>query len=196
MQDSREITLLSKIQNGDVAAFHQLYRAYFQRLYSFARKFVSEEQAKDVVQDCFFNFWQNCKKTKINTSVSAYLFTVVKNSCYKLLKHERKRNFHEHTFGQKLKHQELDYFIHSESSILEFDVKDRIQKMIQDLPEKCRDVFTASRFSGLTNNEIAEKNGVSVKTVEKHISKALQLFREEFRDIILLMICILSCYVN
>jgi len=190
MGQFHENLILHKVRGGDMSAFRQLYHLYFQRLFLFAQKFVSTEQAKDVVQDCFYNFWVNRTKIEITTSVSAYLFTVVKNRCYKLLKEEQRKNAEEHNFGLKLKQDELKYYINSEKSIFEFDVRDRIGKVIAQLPEKCAEVFSESRFNGLSNKDIAEKFNLSIKTVEKHISKALKLFREEFKDVISLVLAI------
>ncbi len=185
-----ENIILQKVRAGDLSAFRQLYHLYFQSLFLFAQKFVSTEQAKDVVQDCFYNFWLNRTKIEITTSVSAYLFTVIKNRCFKLLKEEQRENIDEHNFGLKLKQDELKYYINSEKSIFEFDIRDRIGKVIGQLPEKCAEVFMESRMNGLSNKDVAEKFNISVKAVEKHISKALKLFREEFKDIISLVLAI------
>lgn len=174
--------------NGDRSAFRTLYQKYFQPLFLFALKFVDEEQAKDFVQDCFYELWQNRKKVEITTSVSAYLFTIVKNKCYKHLKYEQKKKINQQNFDLKLKQEELQYYINSEKSILEFAVKDRIEKVIEQMPDKCREVFKRSRFEGFSNKEIADSFDISLKAVEKHISKALQLFREEFNDILSILI--------
>jgi len=179
-----ESLIFKKVRAGDLPAFRQLYHVYFQRLYLFAQKFVDSEMAKDVVQDCFYNFWINREKIEITTSVSAYLFTVIKNRCYKLLKEEQRKTVYEQNFGLKLKQEELQYFINSEKSIFEFDVKDRIGNVMKHLPVKCAEVFVESRFNGLSNKDIADKFNISVKAVEKQITKALKLFREEFKDII------------
>ena len=188
MTHSQEYIIIQKIRDGDLSAFRQMYHLYFRRLYLFAQKFVSDEEAKDVVQDCFYSYWVNREKIEITTSVSAYLFTVVKNRCYKLLKDEQKKNAGAQNFGLKLKQEELKYFIDSEKSIFEFDIRDRIGKVISQLPPKCAAVFTESRFNGLPNKDIAEKFNISVKAVEKHISNALKLFRGEFKDILSLLL--------
>jgi RNA polymerase sigma-70 factor, ECF subfamily len=186
-----ENIIIQKVKAGDFKAFRQLYHFYFQRLFLFAQKFINSDQAKDVVQDCFYNFWVNREKIDIKTSVSAYLFTVIKNSCYKLLKEEQRKTESEQNFGLKLKQEELQYFINSEKSIFEFDVKDRIGNVMKNLPGKCAAVFSESRFNGLSNKEIAVKFNISEKAIEKHISKALKLFREEFKDIISVLVAIL-----
>jgi RNA polymerase sigma-70 factor, ECF subfamily len=188
MEPLTDKALFLKIRNDDNVAFRQLFHHYYQFLYLFALKFIDEESAKDLVQDCFFELWKNRKKTEITSSLSAYLFTIVKNRCYKYLKEEQKKNGRNQDFGLMLKEEELKYFIHSEKSILEFDVKDRIKKVLEHLPPKCGQVFGESRFNGLSNKEIAKKYSITIKGVEKHISKALKLFREEFQDILMIIL--------
>jgi RNA polymerase sigma-70 factor, ECF subfamily len=188
MNQISENIIYKKLKNGDRSAFHILFQNYYQPLFLFAHKFVDEEQAKDIVQDGFCELWRNRKKIEITTSVSAYLFTTIKNRCLNYIKLEQKKRQHQKNFGLRLKNEELHFFINSEKSILEFAVKDRIKKVIDKLPEKCCEVFKKSRFEGYSNKEIAEMHHISVKAVEKHITKALHLFREEFKDILLMLI--------
>ncbi len=191
MKQISENNIFQKVKDGDRHAFSILFQKFYQPLFLFARKFVDEELAKDFVQDCFFDLWQNRKNIEISTSLSAYLFTIIKNRCYKHLKKEQQKTTQSNNLGLKLKQEELRFFINSEKSVLEFDVKDRIEKVIGLLPEKCCDVFKESRFEGSSNKEIAEKYNISVKAVEKHITKALKYFREEFKDILLLLLIFL-----
>ena len=184
MNQHSEIKILQNLKNGDRDAFHVIFQTYFQRLFIFACKYVEQEQAKDIVQDCFYDLWRNREKIEITSSLSAYLFTIIKNRCFKHLKKEQKKLANQNNYGIKLRQEELEFFIYSEKSIVEFGIKDRIEKVINQLPDKCSEVFKESRWYGLTNKEIAVKLNVSVKSVEKHISKALKLFREEFKDII------------
>jgi len=182
-----EYNLLQNLKNNDRPAFKIIFQNYYQPLFIFAQKFVNEELAKDFVQDCFYELWRNRKKIQITTSLSAYLFTIIKNRCFKHLKKEQKRN-ESSNLGLILKQKELQFYINSEKSILEFGIKDRIKKVVKCLPKKCCEIFKESRYNNLTNKEIAQKYGISIKSVEKHISKALLLFREEFKDILFLLI--------
>ncbi len=193
MKDKKEIELLNRLKENDKNAFRQLYFSYFQPLFIFAKKFVNEELAKDFVQDCFYYLWQNRQKIEITTSLSAYLFSIIKNRCFKYLKEEKKRSYQQTDLGLKLKEEELAFFIYSEKSILEFDIKDRIRNTIDQLPGKCREVFEESRFKGLSNKEIASLHQISVKAVEKHISKALKLFREEFKESPSILFSLIIC---
>lgn len=192
MDKASENIVLFNLKKGDDSSFKIIFSNYYQPLFVFAQKFVDEELAKDFVQDCFFQLWQNREKINIKSSLSAYLFTIVKNRCYKHLKAEKEKIHQQNNLGLQLKQKEIDFFINSEKSILEFGIKDRLSKLIERLPEKCAEVFIESRFNALTNKEIAEKYHISIKAVEKQITKALQLFRKEFNDIIsiLLFLCL------
>lgn len=192
MDNQTENITFQKVKNGDRSAFQILFHKYYQPLFLFALKFVDEEQAKDIVQDCFYELWQKRKRIEISTSVSAYLFTIVKNGCFRHIKAEQKKRVHQSDFGLMLKQEEFQYYINSEKSILEFAVRDRIEKVIIRMPDKCREVFKKSRLEGFSNKEIAETFNISVKAVEKHISKALQLFRDEFKDILPILVILLS----
>jgi RNA polymerase sigma-70 factor, ECF subfamily len=191
MEQLTEKTLLLKLRDGNHVAFRCLFQNYYQRLFLFACKFVDENIANDLVQDCFMELWKNRKKTEITSSFSSWIFTVVKNRCFKYLKQELKKSESQNNYRLKLKEEELNFFIHSEKSILEFEVKERIQKVLEQLPPKCCQVFNESRFNGLSNKDIAEKYNISLKAVEKHISKALKLFRDEFKDLITVLLAVL-----
>lgn len=188
MEQLTDKSLLLKLREGNHVAFRRLFQKYYQRLFLFACKFVDEDIANDLVQDCFLELWKNRDKVEIESSFSAWIFTVLKNRCYKYLKEEAKKADRKNDYGQKLKEEELNFFIHSEKSILEFEIKDRIRKVLEQLPPKCSEVFNESRFNGLSNKDIAEKYSISLKAVEKHISKALKLFRDEFKDLLILLV--------
>jgi len=182
MKLNLESILFRKIKEGDYSAFSELFSKYYQPLFLFARKFVEEDLAKDFVQDCFYELWKNRKQIELKTTLSAYLFSIVKNRCYKYFEKERFRAGKQSEIEFQLKQEEINYFLHSEKSILEFEIRDRIQNTLEKLPPKCAQIFHDSRFNGLSNKEIAQKYELSIKTVEKHISKALKIFHDEFKD--------------
>ncbi|WP_052671202.1 RNA polymerase sigma-70 factor [Draconibacterium sediminis] len=182
MKLNLESILFRKIKEGDYSAFSELFSKYYRPLFLFARKFVEEDLAKDFVQDCFYELWKNRKQIELKTTLSAYLFSIVKNRCYKYFEKERFRAGKQSEIEFQLKQEEINYFLHSEKSILEFEIRDRIQNTLEKLPPKCAQIFHDSRFNGLSNKEIAQKYELSIKTVEKHISKALKIFHDEFKD--------------
>ncbi|VAW21182.1 hypothetical protein MNBD_BACTEROID01-2496 [hydrothermal vent metagenome] len=83
--NKKEYELLKKLRGNDKDSYRELFFLYYQPLLAFAKKFVDEESAKDFIQDCFFNLWNDRKKINITTSIPAYLFTIIKNRCYKSL---------------------------------------------------------------------------------------------------------------
>lgn len=183
MEPNLESILFRKFKEGDSVAFNSLFTKYYQPLFLFARKFVEEDLAKDFVQDCFYELWKNRKKIEVKTTLSAYLFTIVKNRCFKYFEKERFKAGKLSEVEWKLKQEELNFFLNSEKSVLEFEIRDRIQSTLKKLPPKCAQIFNDSRFNGLTNKEIAQKYNLSLKTIEKHISKALKIFHDEFKDL-------------
>ncbi|QIA08125.1 RNA polymerase sigma-70 factor [Draconibacterium halophilum] len=182
MKPDLESILFRKFKEGDYAAFNSLFTKYYQPLFLFAKKFVAEDMAKDFVQDCFYELWKNRKKIEVKNTLSAYLFTMVKNRCYKYFEREQFKAGKLNEIEFRLKQEEFNFFLNSEKSVLEFEIRDRIQNTLQKLPPKCAQIFNESRFNGLSNKEIAQKYDLSLKTVEKHISKALKIFYNEFKE--------------
>jgi RNA polymerase sigma-70 factor (ECF subfamily) len=178
--------LLSDLKNREVKAYEELFFKYHGRLVLFALKFTDDLQAaKDIVQDTFLSLWE--KADKINVSLKAYLFQSVKNSSLNHLRHLKIDPTVKDEAAYKISVAErMEYFDFNDPyySLLELEMEQKIEKAINSLPTKCLIVFNHSRKEHLKNKEIAEKLGVSVKTVEKHISKALSVIRLELSEYI------------
>ena len=146
-----------------------------------------EEQAKDIVQDVFCKLWEN-RSVQVNVSLNGLLFTMVRNQC---LQHIEKLKVREH-FRQsaqlRLQEAELAFFADNPSNLIQKELQEQLEKAIEKLPEKCREVFELSRFQSKKNREIADELGVSLKTVEKHISRALSQIRIELKDYLPLLL--------
>ncbi len=170
--------LLSTIRSlEDRKAFNELYIRFFDKLFIYIHpKVLDKETTKDIIQDLFVNLWQRRNSLSVE-NVEGYLFKASKNliiSNYrKLLAQER---------------QELVWL--SEScletnstldSTLANDLKIHYQEGLQLLPEKCQKVFVLSR-NGFSNREVALQLGISEKTVEQHISKALRILKLHLKD--------------
>lgn len=133
-----------------------------------------ENLAQDIVQDAFLNFWKKRKKLEEETNLKSYLFTSTKN---KALEHiRRNKMFRSHE--DKVRINELmRYDIEDESE--KYVRLEKIHKAIQTLPEKCQKVFSLSKINGLSYAEISKHLGISVKTVENQMVRALKLLREK-----------------
>lgn len=160
-------------------AFDYFFSRYYAGLCVFAGKFLHDAcQAEETVQDVFLKLWRNRNTLDITVSVRAYLFTSVKNQCLDTLKHAKvSRDCLEKLAGSipGPKNETWDTYVESELFGL-------LDKAVEKLPTECRKIFKESRFDFIPNREIAQKEGLSIKTVENQLTKALKMIRDELRD--------------
>lgn len=160
----------------------QLYKRYYSRLNNYAFQFTQNEQlAEDLVHEVFLKIWE-LKDTLDFTAIEALLFKMTRNMCLNHIKHLRiVQNVHVNLSSIK-KWEELYHieFVRDDPlNLFEKELEQKIADVISELPERCREVFVLSRIKGLKNSQIAEQLNISLKTVEKHISHALHIFRGE-----------------
>lgn len=168
--------LFKEIKNGDEAAFSKLFDLYYSPLCFFADKYLQDmDFSRSLVQQVFVDIWSKRDKLSIDHSEKSYLYTAVKNRSLDFLK-KHKRNVSVEEINTE-KHQTpfQDY-------IEEAELNNRINKLINNLPERCREVFTLCRFEGMKYKQIADQMGISVKTVEMQMGIALKRLREGLPD--------------
>ena len=180
---AKELFLYEEMKRGKEYAFDFFFNYYYPGLCVYAQKIISlpDEEARDIVQDVFVKFWNDCKKLDIQFSIRSYLFVSVKNKCFDLL---RKKN-------RNIKVQEIsnEHDIADESfeTYILTELETLFNSSLSKLPERCREVFELSRFQGLKNREIAAKLNLSEKTVENQVTKALHILKKELKDFLLLL---------
>jgi RNA polymerase sigma-70 factor, ECF subfamily len=175
------IALLNKKQE---AAFEVAFNLYYPRLVYFAKEYISDEDAKNAVQDAFISFWEKKPQLLSEYQLQSYLYTTVKNNCLMLLRHEKvKKNFEA---NKQIKIQNLLYTSALEqldTSTTTFqEIEAIIEKTLSELPGRCREIFVLSRFEGRKNHEIASELNISEKAVEAQITKALKQFKIALKD--------------
>ena len=166
--------------------FKQIFENWYPKLLRFAKEYVDDwHEAEDILQNVFLKLWEKQTFLSTGTNLNAYLFTMVKNRCMDFLNHQKVvERFANH---QKMKQHEA-IFNHNAiskfaSEPMDIETLERlVEKAIAELPGQCRKVFELSRYEGLKYREIAERLGISVKTVETHISNALNLLRKKLID--------------
>lgn len=185
MASGIEKNMLADISRGDEKAFEDLFKSFFAELSFYAVRFVEDlDSAEEIVQDIFFNIWDNRAKLNVNTSIKSYLYTTVKNTCLNLIKHKKVENKYREYFSRELQSDELDESKWMNTDNLQFTIKNAINK----LPSQRRKIFTMSRFDEMTYKQIASKLDISVKTVENQMGSALKFLRKELKDFLPILI--------
>ena len=181
---------MTLLQKGDEAAYETLFRLYYDKLIHIAKTYlVHREDAEETVQDVFLKLWEQKDGLAKITNINAYLFTLVKRECLNHLRHDKiKKEYKDAALHRK---NTIQYgFLKDEAAslLLENELEQRILKSLELLPEKCKKVFMKSRMEGLKHKEIAEELGISHKTVDNHISKALSHLRLHLKDFLSLFL--------
>lgn len=174
--------LTNDLSAGRKEAFEYLFTTYYPRLRNYASHFVADvDDVEDIIQDCFVNLW-NRRAMLTGVSLSSMLFTMVRNGCLNFLKHKAiAEGYNASELKQPSGSEALynyDFLGSADEELLYHELQRQIGDVLQLLPERSRQVFVMSRFDGLRNKEIAERLDISVKVVEKHITKSLAMLRE------------------
>lgn len=192
---SEERSLILRLIGGDEDAFCELYATYKNRLIYFAMRFLkSREYAEDVFQDAFTVVWQSRRFINPDASFSSYLYTIMRNRILNQLRNAA----NEEKLKESILSQALDYTEDTKREVMLNDLKSLISHALQQLTPRQREIFEMSREAQLSHKEIADKLGISVNTVQEHISISLKLIRtylikhsgSEYVDLLLLLICL------
>ena len=181
-----EVQIVRRMNNGDEEAFRDLFNLYYKRLTIYASGYlVNYSVAEDLVQDLFVDLWAKRTSLTITTSVSSYLFSAIHNRCIQHLRKIKVRDNWQHKQILKLREAEImlnhsSDFSHSEMELKE--IQDAISIELSNLPARTREIFELSRNHLMSNQDIAVKLNVSIKTVEYHISKALNKLRSSLEN--------------
>ena len=179
----------------DPHLFDELFRQYSKPLFYYAAKFVEDEAAKDIVQDVFVKLWSD-QTINISQSLNSLLFTMVRNSCLQQLEKQKVRNKYLESTKLMLQEDELRYYMEEKSGLIEQELEDKLNEVINSLPDRCRQIFLLSRFENKKNKEIALELEISVKAVEKQITKALATVRIDLKDYLPMLAFFLSSHYH
>jgi RNA polymerase sigma-70 factor, ECF subfamily len=168
------------IRAGDPLAFEALFHEYHAALCAFAYRYLgARDLAEEVVQEVFLLVWERRATLEVRTSVRSFLFIAVRNASISYLRHERvvrRREPEVRTVLQALASTEGPDAAGAETIAA-------VQQAIGRLPARCRLVFTLHREQGLTYTEIAGVLGISPRTVEVQIGRALKSLRHALADL-------------
>ena len=166
---------INNIRHGDDSAFSALFRQYYEQLYYFASRFLKDSQtSENIVQDVFVKLWEQREKLEISTNVKSYLYTSVKNHSLNYLKRES-RLF---SIDDQLNLAE-EKSISTEDDYIKDESFRAVHKAIDELPEKCRQIYLMKRYDDLSYNEISEILGISINTIKTQMKRALKALSEK-----------------
>jgi len=177
-------TLSPTATNYDDQAFEQLFKAHYRGLHAYANTILRDDDlAEEMVQGMFLKFWEKRELLNIQSSIKAYLYRSVYNDSMNYLKH------------QKIKTKYQDFTLHSMDTSHEpasakvelSQLEMKLKEALNELPEHCRTIFQMSRFEELKYREIAAQLGLSIKTVENQMGKALRILRLKLADYVTLL---------
>lgn len=186
-----EVGCVNKIRIGNTTAFQELFNLYCQQLINFSRNYVKDKQiAENVVQDVFVSVWQNRTNLDPSKMIKAYLFTAVKNNS---LKHLRQLNIASTGIDDNIKI--VSDEVRPDKKFDEKEMELKIHQAIDELPEKCMEIFKMNRFENLKYAEIAVILDISVKTVETQMGRALKKLRERLKPFLIMFLLALTSMI-
>ena len=155
-----------QLMNAD--SFDELYLAYYPAMLSYARMFLRDQWAEDVVQDVFFNIWKNRHRISTDDPLYKYLLKAVYNRAINYIwKHKRDTEYRS-WYGSQIDRMVFDYYD-----------PDKLRQAVDELPDKRREIFRMRFFENMSNKEIGERLGLTVSTVENHMYLALKNLRDK-----------------
>lgn len=168
--------LITLLKEDDHVAFTEIYKRYWKKMLLIAWNHCRDKDtSKDIVHEVFICLWERRNAVEI-LNLAAFLATSVKFSIFKYYQKESRRTT---LLGQNYQFDELS---HDEDKLDALFLKEYIDGIVEEMPEKCRLVFRHSRDMGMKNAEIADKFQITEKGVEATLTRALKIIRTELKN--------------
>ena len=174
------------MQSNDRAAFGRIYSRYWSKLYLSAYQILrNREAAEDIIQEIFVSLWLKREYTLVD-NLNNYLFTAVRFQVFKAIRDGKMRT-------DLLHDTDLLVSAHNaENAFAEKEITQRLDESIEQLPQKCKEIFILSRKEHLSVKEIAERLNISPKTVENQITIALRRLRTDMGEFLFWAVLLLG----
>jgi RNA polymerase sigma-70 factor (ECF subfamily) len=177
--------LFLSVKRDDVKAYETIFRSFYQPLCNYAYSFLNDQdECEEVVQQVFLTIWDKRHSIVISSSLQAYLYRAVKNECLNKIQHGKVRTMYRKEV-ESLGEAGIDS---TSEKVISAELELKIKDAIDTLPAQCQLIFQLSRFENKKYQEIADELGISVKTVENQIGKALRIMREKLVEFLPLLI--------
>ena len=174
-----------QIRERNLSAFESYYKEHFKAFFLVAYKYVrSGPVSQEIVNDVFLKIWEDAGKIMIEHSLKAYIYKAVVNRSINALNKQQLELQHQRELAL------LPPEVYEERQLEVNELKVQLYKAIDNLPDQCKKVFQLSRFEGLKQQEIANKLGISIKTVKNHITQALKILARHAGKSLMVILCI------
>ena len=174
--NTTNIELVQKLRTGDTMAFELLFEQYASKLYYFVNKYLDDrEESEEIVQNVFLSLWKHKKEIRSEEAFKSYLYKIALNNIRNYFNKKHIQEKHKQQLAQ-------EYLFENRSDEDEVDyaqVIRQVDQLIDQLPEKRREIFLLSRKEGLDVNEIADYLGITTSTVKNQISSANAFLKKE-----------------
>jgi RNA polymerase sigma-70 factor, ECF subfamily len=176
------LPIRSNVQ-ADEQVFEKLFVDWCGPLRAYASSVLRDDSlGGEAVQAVFSRLWERRDQLRVQTSIKAYLFGCVYHECVSWMRREKSRRAYRTGMLAQVGSEERRSSENAFDRVEAGELEQRFQRALDELPGQCRAIFQLSRFSGLKYREIAEQLGISVKTVEAQMTKALKLLRQKLAD--------------
>jgi RNA polymerase sigma-70 factor, ECF subfamily len=169
--------LLAQLKAGETSAFDAIFRANYALLVRVGEAMLRDRaEAEEIAQDVMLELWRRRESLDVTESVRGYLLQATRNRSLNALRHRAiERRSEPHLI------EGVRTLPGTDAAVRESEIEGAIQAAIANMPDRCRQVFELSRVEGLKYSEIATRLGISVKTVEVQMGKALRILRERLK---------------
>ncbi len=173
-----DLLILTKIREGDIKTFEEVFRLYYAPLCLYASCIVSgKDAAEEIVQELFYVLWRDKEKLQVIYSLKNYLYGAVRKESLQYLEHEEIKRRYQDAMVLKEDNSKVSRSAEHE---LEFEeLQELITDTLKELPLRRSTIFKMHRFEGKKYETIASSLGLSVKTVEAEMSKALKTLKNK-----------------
>lgn len=190
LEDDLQQQLLNQLSQGDEPSFNALYKAYSRPLFLRVVNMIkSEDDAQEIIQELFIKLWQNRETIGTIKSFQSYIFTIANNLVYNYF---RKIN-HNQALIQRLLLNAADHYLDGQELLENKEAAEIFQKAIHQLPPQCKQVFQLCKIEGKSHKEVAQLMGISMPTVNSHMTVAVKSIREYIlknQDVAILLVSV------
>lgn len=184
--------LIPFLREGEKIAFEEIYNDFFGVMHHLSVQYLHDQKvSEEIVQDTFMKLWEIRETLNEQFNIRNFLYTITKNNCLNYLRNQKIALKHQ----QNIQYLEIQFNFEALERLgnyMEFEeLREKIDNVIAALPDDLRETFLLSRYEELHYKEIADKQSISIKTVEARVSRALRILRFELKDYVTL-ICLIS----